>query len=222
MRLPKRNHTFEEAECVRIRLDLTPIQPAGFVVLVIRVVVSELCIQELVPGPEHWDAVREHEEAEEVLSLFPAKCQNLRWRAPVSFVSAVPTVIRVHTVLIVMTVFPVVFVVIRNEIIECEAIVAIDIVEGLEGMIGMLTAVRKQVIAAVDTTHKIRDHPRVAPHKTTDIIAITRVPLQPGRARKSASELVTTHVPRFCDQSQSTQLRVGGDFAEYGSISPIE
>src|SRR5271157_4819698 len=136
MRLPERNHAFEEAEYVLIRLELAPIQPADFVVLIIRVVVSELCIQELVTGPEHRNAIREHEEAEEVFSLFPAKCQNLRWRAPVSFVSAVPTVIRVHTVLIVMTVLPVVFVVIRNEIVKCEAIVAIDVVHSLEGMIG--------------------------------------------------------------------------------------
>src|ERR1035438_7510249 len=101
MGLAERNHAFEEAEYVLIRLELTPIQPADFVVLVIRVVVSELCIQELVTGPEHRDAVREHEEAEEVLSLFPAKCQNLRRHAPASFVSTVPTVIRVHAVLIV-------------------------------------------------------------------------------------------------------------------------
>src|SRR5271169_428505 len=159
MRLPERNHRLEEPEYILIRFELTPIQPADFVVLVIRVVVSELCIQELVAGPEHWDAVREHEEAEKVLSLFPAKCQNLRWRAPVSFVSAVPTVIRVHTVLIVMTVFPVAFLIVRNQIVEREAIVAIDVVHSLEGMIGVLAAVRKQVIAAVDTTHKVRDHP---------------------------------------------------------------
>src|SRR5271167_1379114 len=215
MRLPERNHAFKETEYVLIHLELAPIQPANFVVLVIRVVVSELCVQELVTSSEHRDAVREHEEAQEVFSLFPAKCQSLRWRALVSFVSAVPTVIRVHTVLIVMTVFPVVFLIVGNQVVESEAVVAIDVVHGLECMIGMLGAVRKQVIAAIDTTHKVRDHPRVAPHKTTDIVAITRVPLQPGRARKSTSQLVTTHVPRFCDQSQSTQLRVGGDFAEY-------
>src|ERR1700693_2745435 len=71
MRLPERNHAFDEAEDVLIRLELTPIQPADFVVLVIRVVVSELCIQELVTGPEHRDAVREHEQAGEVFGPFP-------------------------------------------------------------------------------------------------------------------------------------------------------
>src|ERR1039458_3827789 len=222
MRLPERNHAFEEPEYVLIRLELAPIQPADFVVLVIRVVVSELCIQELVTGAKHRDAVREHEEAEEVFSLFPAKCQNLRWRAFVSFVSAVPTVIRVHTVLIVMTVFPVVFLIVRNQVVERESVVAIDIVDGLEGMIGMLSAVRKQVIAAVDTTHQVRDHPRVAPDKTADIVAITRVPLQPRRARKSTSELIAADVPRLRDQRQPAQLGVCSNFTENRSISPVE
>ena len=77
MRFPERNHRFEEPEYILIRLELTPIQPADFVVLVIRIVVSELCIQEFVTGAEHRDAVREHEQAEEVFSLFPSQRQNL-------------------------------------------------------------------------------------------------------------------------------------------------
>src|SRR6202158_3586990 len=222
MRLPEGNPAFQEAEYVLIRLELTPIPPADFVVLVIRVVVSELCIQELVTGAEHRDAVREHEQAEEVSSLLPAKCLNLRWRALVSFVSAVPTVIRVHTVLIVMTVFPVVFLVVRHQVVEREAVMAIDIVDGLEGVIGMLAAVRKQVIAAVDTAHQVWDHARVALHKTADIVAITRVPLQPGRARKSVSELIAPDVPRLRDQSQTAQLGVRCDFTENWSMSPIK
>src|SRR5271157_1110717 len=199
MRLPERNQAFEKAEYILICLELAPIQPADFVVLVVGIVVSELCVQELVTSPEHRDAVREHEEAEKVFSLFPAKCKNFRRRALVSFVSAVPTVIRVHTVLIVMTVFPVVFLIVRNQVVEREAVVAIDIVDGLEGMIGMLAAVRKQVIAGVDTTHKVRDHPRVTSDKSADIVTKARVPLQPSRARKSASELIGSYIPRLRD-----------------------
>src|SRR5689334_8984019 len=102
MGLPKCNHAFEKPEYVLVRLELAPIQPADFIVLVVGIVVSELCVQELVPGAEHRDPVRKHEQAEEVLGLFPAKCQNLSGYALLSFMSAVPTVIRIHTVLIVM------------------------------------------------------------------------------------------------------------------------
>src|ERR1700731_762039 len=222
MRLPERNHALKEAEYVLIRLEQTPIQPADFAVLVIGIVVSELCIQELVARAEHRDAVRDHEQAEEVFSLFPAQFENLRWRPLVSFMSAVPTVIRVHAILIGMVVFPVVFLIVRNQVVKRKAVVAIDIVYGLEGMIGMLPAVRKQVIAAVDATHQVRDHPRVASHKTADIVAITLVPLQPGRSGKSTSELIAADVPRLRDQRQPAQLGICGNFAEYRSISPIQ
>src|ERR1700745_1886035 len=178
MRLPERNHDFEEPEYVLVFLELIPIQPADFVILIVRIVISELRIQELVAGAEHRNYVREHEEAEEVLSLFPATFQNFRRHALLPFVSAAPTVTRVHTVLVCMTIFPIVFLIVGNQIVEREAVMAIDIVHGLESMIGMFAAVRKQIIAAIETTHKIWDHPLVAPHKTTDVITITLCPVQ--------------------------------------------
>src|SRR5215469_6769445 len=61
VRLPERNHFFEETEDVLIRLEATPVQPAGFIVLVVWIVVTELRVQELVAGPEHRDAIREQE-----------------------------------------------------------------------------------------------------------------------------------------------------------------
>ena len=144
--------------------------------------------------PEYRNPVREHEEAEEVFGLFLAKCPDLRWRALVPFVSAVPTVIRVHAILIGEAILPVVFVVIRKRTDRREAIVAIDVVHGLEGVIGMLAAVRKQVIAAVIRRIRSGTIPAL-PSKTADIVAITCVPLQPGRARKTMSEPIAADVP---------------------------
>src|SRR5215813_2057907 len=58
MRLAEGNHLFEEIEDIPIRLESVPVQPADLVILVVRIVVSELGVQELVTGPEHGDAVR--------------------------------------------------------------------------------------------------------------------------------------------------------------------
>src|SRR5215469_9402951 len=117
MRLSKRNHAFDEPTDVTILFELTPIEPADFVILVVRIVVSELSIQELVACAKHRDAIREHEQAEEVFCLFPAQCQNLLRGAIISFMSAVPAEIRVRSVLICMAILPVVFVVVRNEVV---------------------------------------------------------------------------------------------------------
>src|SRR5689334_7052999 len=67
--LPKGDHGFEEPEDILICLELSPIQPTDFVVLVVGIIVSELCIQELVTGAEHRDAVGQEKQTAEVLNL---------------------------------------------------------------------------------------------------------------------------------------------------------
>src|SRR5262249_23116777 len=69
MAFTKRNHALEETEDVLICPKLAPVQPSGWVVLVVRIIVAELCVQEFIPGPEHGSPVRQHEQAEEILDL---------------------------------------------------------------------------------------------------------------------------------------------------------
>src|SRR5882762_432457 len=95
------------------------------------------------------------------------------------------------------------------------------VVHTLVGVIRLATTVGKEIVAAIDATHQVRDHRRIAFNKTADVVAESRVPLQPGNAWKSAAKLVSAGVPGFCDQMQSTQLRISGDFTEYGGVSPI-
>src|SRR5215469_12730764 len=118
-------------------MKLTPIEPTAFVVLVIGIVVAKLRVQKLITGTEHGDAIRQHEQATEVLDLFPAKRQNFRGCALISFVTTVPTVILFRTIVIVVTALPVVFLVIRNEIVQSEAVVRVDIIYCLVGVIGV-------------------------------------------------------------------------------------
>src|SRR5208337_3943814 len=92
MSFPKRNHAFEKTEDVLIPPELAPVQPSSFVVLVIGIVITVLRVQEFIPGPEHWDPVRQQQQAAEILNLLPAQRQHGRWRSFVSFVPTVPTV----------------------------------------------------------------------------------------------------------------------------------
>ena len=109
----------------------------------ILIVDDESDIRELVAGTEHRDAVRQEKETTKVLNLLPAKCQNRRRHALVSFVSAVPTAILVHTVLVVMAVLPVMLPVVRNEVVQREAVMGVDVVHGLVGVVGVSAAVGK-------------------------------------------------------------------------------
>jgi hypothetical protein len=62
-------------------------------------------------------------------------------------------------------------------------------------------AVGKEIVAAVDAPHQVRNHPRITLHETADIVAEAPVPLEPRYARKSATELKRSRIPRLCDQT---------------------
>src|ERR1700704_401672 len=216
MSFPECNHAFEEMKDVRVRAQLAPVQPSGFIILVIGIVVAKLRIQEFISCSEHWGPVREKQQTTEILDLLSAQRQYLRCRPLVPFVAAVPRVVLVHAILIVVTIRPVALVVVRDEIVQGEAVVGGYVVHTLVGVISLATTVGKEIVAAIDAAHQVRDHPWVALNKTTNIVAKPCVPLQPGNAWKSATKLISAGIPGFCDQMQPPQLRIGGNFAEYG------
>src|SRR3974390_892615 len=137
MRFPERDHLLKKAKNALIRLKLGPVKPPDFVILVVGIVVSELLVQEFITGPEHRDAIRQQEQTAEVLDLFSAKRHDVRRCPFMSFMTAVPTVILVHSILVVVTVLPIVFLIIRNEIVQRKTVVGVDVVHGLVRVIGI-------------------------------------------------------------------------------------
>ena len=118
--------------------------------------------------------------------------------------TTVPAVVVVHAILVVVTIRPVALLVIRNEIVQGEAIVGSHVVHALVGVIRVGAAVGEKIIAAIDTPHQVRNHPGIAFDKTADVVAESSVPLQPGYTGESAAELISTCIPRLRDQAQPT------------------
>src|ERR1700758_1721833 len=137
MTFTKRNHVLEETENVSIRLQLAPVQPSGLVVLVIGVVVAELRVQEFVAGPEHWDSVRKHQQAEEILYLLAPQSQHFMRRAFVAFVTTVPAVVGVGAILVAVAVRQVVLFVVGDEIVQSKAVMRRDKIHTLVSVIGL-------------------------------------------------------------------------------------
>ena len=73
MSFPECNHTFEETEDVLIRRELAPVQPPNFVILVVRVVVAQLRVQEFITCAKHWGPIGQEEQATEILYLLPTQ-----------------------------------------------------------------------------------------------------------------------------------------------------
>src|SRR5205807_1432077 len=125
-----------------------------------------------------------------ILDLPAAQRQHLRCHSFVPFVAAVPTVVFVHAILVIVTIRPVALVVVRDEIVQGETIVGGYVVHALVGVVSIGAAVGKEVVAAINATHQLWDHSRIAFNETANVIAEASVPLQPSYAGKSATELI--------------------------------
>ena len=125
MSLAKGNHQLEEPEQLSVLLDQFPIEPTDLVVLAIRVVIASLRASYFIPGQDHGDPLREHENGEKVLDLALAQRINRR-TARLPFHAAVPTPILVKAISILFPVGLIVFAIIRYQVIQGESIMAGD------------------------------------------------------------------------------------------------
>src|SRR5260370_33500906 len=87
MSFPERNHALEETKYVRVRAHLAPVQPSGFVILVVGLVVAKLRVQEFISGSEHWGPVRQKQQTAEILDLLPTQRNYLGCRPFIAFVA---------------------------------------------------------------------------------------------------------------------------------------
>src|SRR5260370_7602126 len=137
MSFPERNHALEETKYVRVRAHLAPVQPSGFVILVVGIVVAKLRVQEFISGSEHWGPVRQKQQTAEILDLLPSQRKYLRCRPFIAFAPTVPRVVFFHAILVILTIRPVALPVVRNEIVQSEAVVGGYVVHTLVSVISL-------------------------------------------------------------------------------------
>src|ERR1035438_8819532 len=101
-----------------------PVQPTHFVVLAVRVVMALLGTPDFVAGKKHGHAVREQQNGGKVFALPRAQLVDggIAGRA---FDAAIPTVVGVGAVAVVLAVGEIVLLVVGNQVVEREAIVAV-------------------------------------------------------------------------------------------------
>src|SRR4030095_4246195 len=100
-----------------------PVEPAGFVILAIGIVISKLCSPRFVAHEKHGHTDRKHRYGQEVFYL-PVPEFLHSWIMSRTLNTAVPTPIVVRAVPVIFAVCFVVFGVIGDEIIDGEAVMA--------------------------------------------------------------------------------------------------
>src|SRR5262249_39985398 len=121
-RLAQGDHPLEKAEQVAVLLKPIPVDPGHLVILVVRIVVAVLSVEELVAGTEHRGTVGQHQQTTKVFHLPTAQRQDVFQQAVVALPTAVPAQVVVCAVLVAVSIYLIVLVVISNQIVKAKPI----------------------------------------------------------------------------------------------------
>ena len=155
-----RGQQAHEAVDVGVLLQERPVEPGGRVVVAVGVVVALLRAPDLVPHQDHGHAQRHQRESQVILHLAVAQPLDLGVLGR-AFDAAVPAPVVVGAVAVVLAVRLVVLVVVGDEVVEREAVVAGHEVDALLGL-ALLVAVD---LGAPDQPVRHAPHRPGAPRK---------------------------------------------------------
>src|SRR5215467_8158164 len=130
-----------------------PIKPTGLVVLAIGVVITTLCAPDLVPHRNHRQTQREHGHGQKVLYLPTSYFFNL-WVVRWAFDTPVVAPVVVGAILVGLAVQLIVLLVVRDKVVEGEAVVTCHKVHALIGLTFFVTV---DLWTAEQSVGKIRD-----------------------------------------------------------------
>src|ERR1700684_3971313 len=109
-------------------------------------------------------------------------------------------------------------VVVGDQIVKTKTIVAVDEVYTLTWTVLSQRIVVEKIAAAVQTRHQVRHRGRISLDEAAHAVAKLAVPLAPGQAGKTASQLVGGRIPCLGDKTQSGQARIAADFRNHRRI----
>src|ERR1700756_4672594 len=196
---------------ISVLRDQPPIKPSGLVVLAIGVVITTLCASNLVTHQNHRQTQREHRHGQKVLHLPVSYLFNvgiIRW----AFDTPVPASVVVRAILAGFTVQLVVLLIVRDKVVEREAVVTCHEVHTL---IGLTFFVAVDLWTADQSVGKIGYRSVVPTKKAADIIAEPPVPLPPTVADEAADLVQTGRIPGFSNEFRARERRVRLDIPQY-------
>src|SRR6266481_203579 len=199
-RIEQRDETME----VSMLCEQRPIEPAGFVVLAIRVVVPKLCSPHFVTHEKHGHTDRKHRYGQKVFNLPVSELLDariIRW----TFNTTVPTSVVVRSVAIIFAICFIVLVIIGDEVVEGEPVMARHKINALLSLAFFMTVNRR---AASQPVSKVSDGMLFPAKKTPDIISKSSIPLLPTVSDKATYLIEPGRVPSFGDELRAGKLRV--------------
>ena len=195
-------------------LQQPPIEPVRLAIQAIGVVVATLAAADLVTHEQHRRADRHHQHRQEVLDLPAAQRLHVR-RVGRPLRAAVPAQVVVRAVAVAFAVRLVVFVVVRDQIVERESVVAGDEVDALLRLPLLVTV---EVRAAEQPRREAGHRAALTLPELSHVVAKPAVPLLPRVADEVADLVESRRVPCLGDQLGAGQHRIRFDVPQHGRV----
>src|SRR5450759_5255187 len=175
MRAAKSDHAVGKPVDLLMLLKMGPVNPTGFIVLAVSIVVAALSAAKFVAAEQHRHAARDQQGQKEVFDLaFP---QGLDPSIPrLAFRAVILAEVGVGPVMVAFSVCFIVFVAIAHQVVQSEAVVAGD---EIDAALGAFARLGIDVGTAADAAGKQTKHPIIAAPETPDIISVPAIPLRP-------------------------------------------
>src|SRR5262245_30031687 len=144
---------YERTHEVTPRLPLLsqlPVKPGQLVILAIRIVIALLTMAEIIASEEHRHPLRQQQGGHEVAHLLPTQGLNDRIISG-AFNATVPAIVVIGPILVILAIRFIVFVVITDQVVEREAVVAGN---KIDARIGHTPIALIEVAAATQTRGK--------------------------------------------------------------------
>jgi hypothetical protein len=90
MRFAESDHELKETEYIGVLSEPIPIKPSRLVVLIVRVVIPALRMQEFIASREHRYPIRQHQQATEIFRLAFSQSNHFGSNAVIAFPTAIP------------------------------------------------------------------------------------------------------------------------------------
>src|SRR5450759_4718967 len=171
----KSNHPLGETVNFPVLLQKVPVNPTGFIVLTVGVVIAALRAAKFVASQQHRHPARDQLSQQEVFYLaFPDGLDLYISR--LAFCAVVLAGVVVCPVMVIFSVCFIVLVAIAHQVVQSETVVAGD---EIDAALGTFARLGVDVGTAADAAGKQTEHPIIAAPETPDIISVPAIPLRP-------------------------------------------
>ena len=128
----ERDHSSCEALNLVVLPYQTPVKPAHFVILAVRVIVSVLTSAKLIATQQHWNASRDKKGQQEILDqAVPHSLDSCIIAC--SFHPAIVAIISIGSIAVVLAIFVIVLLLVADQVVQCEAVMTSNEVQAASG-----------------------------------------------------------------------------------------